>query len=89
MSVPPPPQPPQHLGQPGMGPPQGPGFAPTPPISGAPVPPQQSQQSVASLEQQQQLLAQVMALTPNDIASLPEDQRNNIIQLRAQLMGGI
>ncbi|KAG0034602.1 hypothetical protein BGZ81_003915 [Podila clonocystis] len=89
MSAPPHPQPP-HLGQPGMGPPQGPGFAPTPPNSGAPVPPQQPQQQpMASLEQQQQLLAQVMALTPNDIASLPEDQRNNIIQLRAQLMGGI
>jgi len=44
---------------------------------------------MASLEQQQQLLAQVMALTPNDIASLPEDQRNNIIQLRQQLMGSV
>ncbi|KAG0363567.1 hypothetical protein BG005_010765 [Podila minutissima] len=89
LSAPPPPQPP-HLGQPGIGPLQGPGFAPTPPNSGAPVPPQQPQQQpVASLEQQQQLLAQVMALTPNDIASLPEDQRNNIIQLRAQLMGSI
>ncbi|KAF9389571.1 hypothetical protein CPB97_011108 [Podila verticillata] len=91
MSAPPPPQP-AHLGQPVMSmPPQGPTFPQTPPISGAPVPPQQPQQpqSMASLEQQQQLLAQVMALTPNDIASLPEDQRNNIIQLRQQLMGSV
>ena len=43
--------------------------------------------SVDILEQQQQLLQQVMALTPADIASLPEDQRVNILQLRAQLMG--
>ncbi|KAG0306240.1 hypothetical protein BGZ98_002748 [Dissophora globulifera] len=40
-----------------------------------------------SLEQQQQLLAQVMALTPADIASLPDEQRANIMQLRAQLLG--
>ncbi|KAF9211713.1 Cleavage stimulation factor subunit 2 [Podila verticillata] len=35
-----------------------------------------------------QLVAQVLALTPEDIASLPQEQRANIIQLRAQLMGG-
>lgn len=39
-------------------------------------------------EQQQQLLAQVMALTPADIASLPEEQRANILKLRATLLGG-
>lgn len=41
-----------------------------------------------SLDQQKQLVAQVLALTPEDIASLPQEQRANIIQLRAQLMGG-
>lgn len=40
------------------------------------------------LDQQKQLVAQVLALTPKDIASLPQEQRANIIQLRAQLMGG-
>ncbi|KAG0097796.1 Cleavage stimulation factor subunit 2 [Podila epicladia] len=35
-----------------------------------------------------QLVAQVLALTPEDIASLPQEQRANIVQLRAQLMGG-
>ncbi|KAF9345593.1 hypothetical protein BGX34_004613 [Mortierella sp. NVP85] len=39
-------------------------------------------------KQQQQLLAQVMALTPADIASLPEEQRANILKLRATLLGG-
>ena len=39
------------------------------------------------IEQQQQLLAQVMALSPADIASLPEEQRANIIKLRATLLG--
>ncbi|KAF9428979.1 Cleavage stimulation factor subunit 2 [Podila epigama] len=42
----------------------------------------------SSLQQQQQLVAQVLALTPADIASLPEEHRPNILQLRAQLLGG-
>ncbi|KAI8599662.1 hypothetical protein EDD21DRAFT_379191 [Dissophora ornata] len=42
-----------------------------------------------SFEQQQQLLAQVMALSPADIASLPEEQRANIIKLRATLLGNV
>ncbi|KAI9234675.1 hypothetical protein MVEG_05708 [Podila verticillata NRRL 6337] len=43
---------------------------------------------LSAIEQQKQLVAQVLALTPEDIASLPQEQRANIIQLRAQLMGG-
>ncbi|KAG0057464.1 hypothetical protein BGZ83_010032 [Gryganskiella cystojenkinii] len=66
------------------------GIAPPPPQMplAPPVPPQVAPQvPQMMLEQQQQLLKQVMALTPADIASLPEDQRANILQLRAQLMG--
>ncbi|KAF9425712.1 hypothetical protein BGZ94_007294 [Podila epigama] len=92
----PPPMPPQHMAPPpSMGmPPQAPGFPHVPPIPVAapPAPVQQPHQppmTQPTLEQQQQLLAQVMALTPADIASLPEDQRNNILQLRAKLMGGV
>ncbi|KAG0049362.1 hypothetical protein BGZ83_005847 [Gryganskiella cystojenkinii] len=77
-----PPPPPHHLHAP---PPHGfPGGPPPPPPAqqpGAPLP-------QPTLEQQRQLMAQVMALTPKDIESLPEAQRANIIQLRAQLMGG-
>ncbi|KAF9084508.1 hypothetical protein BGX29_007884 [Mortierella sp. GBA35] len=85
----PPPQPP-HLQQ-QQQPPQ---FAPQgyPGMVQAPQPPQpQPPQLVAaptSLEQQKALIDQVLALTPADIASLPEDQRANIIQFRAQLMRG-
>ncbi|KAF8923699.1 hypothetical protein BGZ58_002649 [Dissophora ornata] len=85
----PPPPPPQHMGMPPpphlqqqhqFAPPGYPNMAPQPPQPqpGAPMAP--------SLEQQKALVAQVLALTPADIASLPEGQRANIIQLRAQLM---
>ncbi|KAF9431583.1 hypothetical protein BGZ76_000104 [Entomortierella beljakovae] len=83
-----PPPPPPHMGipPPHMPPPHQ--FAPP---SAFPAPqgiaPLQSTQMAPSLEQQKALLAQVLALTPADIASLPEEQRANIIQLRAQLMG--
>ncbi|KAF9192296.1 hypothetical protein BGZ50_008658 [Haplosporangium sp. Z 11] len=93
-SMPPPhmgmPPPPPHLQQqPQFAQPGYPGM-----MHQGPPPPQppQPQQAAAianpSLEQQKALVAQVLALTPADIASLPEDQRANIIQLRTQLMGG-
>ncbi|KAI1316116.1 hypothetical protein EDD11_010430 [Mortierella claussenii] len=94
-NVPPPqqhlhPPPPPHMG---MAPP--PQFAqqayPNMPHATQPPQPPQPQPAAApmapSLEQQKALVAQVLALSPEDIASLPEDQRANIIQLRAQLMG--
>ncbi|KAG0213119.1 hypothetical protein BGX28_004945 [Mortierella sp. GBA30] len=56
-----------------------------PPVQ--PVQPQPVGVAPQSIEQQKALVAQVLALTPADIASLPEEQRANIIQLRAQLMG--
>ncbi|KAF9356797.1 hypothetical protein BGX26_004711 [Mortierella sp. AD094] len=87
-----PPPPPQHMGipPPHMQPPPHqfapPAFPTMPPAAQPPVP-QQSTPMAPSLEQQKALVAQVLALTPADIASLPEEQRANIIQLRAQLMG--
>ncbi|KAG0023919.1 Pre-mRNA-processing factor 19 [Entomortierella chlamydospora] len=87
-----PPPPPQHMGipPPHMQPPPHqfapPAFPTMPPAAQPPVP-QQSAPLAPSLEQQKALVAQVLALTPADIASLPEEQRANIIQLRAQLMG--
>jgi cleavage stimulation factor subunit 2 len=42
--------------------------------------------TTSQMEQQKQLLMQVMALTPDQINSLPPDQRQNILQLRAQIM---
>ncbi|KAF9107883.1 Pre-mRNA-processing factor 19 [Mortierella sp. AM989] len=86
-----PPPPPPHMGMPPphLQPPPHqfapPAFSNLPPAS-QPVPPQ-STPLAPSLEQQKALVAQVLALTPADIASLPEEQRANIIQLRAQLMG--
>ncbi|ORX43157.1 hypothetical protein BCR36DRAFT_586827 [Piromyces finnis] len=38
-------------------------------------------------EQQKQLLMQVMSLTPDQLSSLPPDQRENIMALKAQIMG--
>ncbi|ORX86337.1 hypothetical protein BCR32DRAFT_324999 [Anaeromyces robustus] len=38
-------------------------------------------------EQQKQLLMQVMSLTPDQLNSLPPDQRENILALKAQIMG--
>ncbi|KAF8977323.1 hypothetical protein BGZ46_007477 [Entomortierella lignicola] len=88
-----PPPPPPHMGipPPHMQPPPHqfapPVFPAMPPASQPSVPPQQGTPLAPSLEQQKALVAQVLALTPADIASLPEEQRANIIQLRAQLMG--
>ncbi|KAK5002289.1 hypothetical protein LTR28_011601, partial [Elasticomyces elasticus] len=42
-------------------------------------------QPANSLEQQQELVRQVMALTRQQIDAMPLDQRNQIIALRAQL----
>ncbi|KAG0366720.1 hypothetical protein BC939DRAFT_457068 [Gamsiella multidivaricata] len=88
----PPPPPPTHMGmppQPHLQQQQVPPFAPQGYPSMVPQhPPQQGAPMAPSLEQQKALVAQVLALTPADIASLPEDQRANIIQLRAQLLGG-
>ncbi len=38
--------------------------------------------------EQRQLLMQVLALTPEQINMLPPDQRQNILQLRTQLLQG-
>ncbi|KAF9568622.1 hypothetical protein EC968_002885 [Mortierella alpina] len=98
-----PPPPPPHMGmappphlqqQPPQFAPQGyPGMMHPVSQQQLPQPPQVAQppqgaMAPQSLEQQKALVAQVLALTPADIASLPEEQRANIIQLRAQLMGG-
>ncbi|KAF9304731.1 hypothetical protein BGZ74_000734 [Mortierella antarctica] len=69
-------QQPQPFAQP---PPGFPSMAP--PVTQPPAP-------LSAIDQQKHLVAQVLALTPEDIASLPQEQRANIIQLRAQLMGG-
>ncbi|KAF9926594.1 hypothetical protein FBU30_003842 [Linnemannia zychae] len=79
-------QPPQQLAQPPQFAPQGyPGMS-QPPQPPQPQPPQPA--GPTSIEQQKALIDQVLALTPADIASLPEDQRANIIQFREQLMRG-
>jgi cleavage stimulation factor subunit 2 len=52
---------------------------------GAPPPPPplvQQQQQQQQQPDQSQLLAQVMALTPQQIAALPPDQRMQVEQLR-------
>ncbi|KAG0052000.1 hypothetical protein BGZ89_003329 [Linnemannia elongata] len=87
----PPPQPPhlqqqQQQQQPPQFAPQGYPGMPQPPQPLQPQPPQPAVPT--SLEQQKALIDQVLALTPADIASLPEDQRANIIQFREQLMRG-
>ncbi|KAF9139033.1 hypothetical protein BGX30_008447 [Mortierella sp. GBA39] len=87
----PPPQPPhlqqqQQQQQPPQFAPQGYPGMPQPPQPPQPQPPQPA--APTSLEQQKALIDQVLALTPADIASLPEDQRANIIQFREQLMRG-
>ncbi|KAK3836169.1 MAG: hypothetical protein J3R72DRAFT_403421 [Linnemannia gamsii] len=86
----PPPQPPHIQQQQQQQPPQ---FAPQgyPGMPQPQQPPrQQPPQATAptSIEQQKALIDQVLALTPADIASLPEDQRANIMQFREQLMRG-
>ncbi|KAG0231259.1 hypothetical protein BGW42_000361 [Actinomortierella wolfii] len=91
----PPPQhipPPPHLSGP---PPLYPMQPPFPPPPGGMLQqplPQSSQQPGAGpsqAEQQKAIIAQVLALTPQDIASLPEEQRAQILQLRAQLMSTV
>ncbi|KAK4998811.1 hypothetical protein LTR66_002039 [Elasticomyces elasticus] len=54
----------------------------TPPVQQAYAPPPQP---ANSLDQQQELLRQVMALTRQQIDAMPMDQRNQIIALRTQL----
>ncbi|KAG0026174.1 hypothetical protein BGZ81_006577 [Podila clonocystis] len=64
-------------------------FAQAPPgFPGMTLPVAQPSAPLSAIDQQKQLVAQVLALTPEDIASLPQEQRANIIQLRAQLLGG-
>ncbi|KAF9361347.1 hypothetical protein BGX34_007196 [Mortierella sp. NVP85] len=73
-------------------PPPLPGIPP-PSHLGMPLPPhlqqQQPQFAPPGYPDQKALVAQVLALTPADIASLPEDQRANILQLRAQLLAAM
>ncbi|KAF9132642.1 hypothetical protein BGW39_011669 [Mortierella sp. 14UC] len=86
-----PPLQPPHLQQQQQQQQQPPQFAPQG-YPGMPQPQQTLQaqplQAPTSIEQQKALIDQVLALTPADIASLPEDQRANIIQFREQLMRG-
>ncbi|KAF9971748.1 hypothetical protein BGZ73_005219 [Actinomortierella ambigua] len=95
----PPPSAPQHLPPPPplphMGGPIPPHSMqiPFPPPPGGMMqpPPHQAQQPGAAplQEQQKEIIAKVLALTPQDIASLPEEQRAQILQLRAQLMSTV
>ncbi|KAH9563594.1 hypothetical protein CY35_05G133600 [Sphagnum magellanicum] len=50
-----------------------------------PPPPQQQSQVPGELEQQKALLQQVLSLTPEQINSLPPDQRQQVLQLQQAL----
>eukprot|EP01116_Phalansterium_solitarium_P004141 TRINITY_DN15039_c0_g1_i1.p1 TRINITY_DN15039_c0_g1~~TRINITY_DN15039_c0_g1_i1.p1 ORF type:complete len:377 (-),score=102.32 TRINITY_DN15039_c0_g1_i1:160-1290(-) len=89
--LPPPPQqpPPLPMGFPGGPPPQFAGMPPAPPMgpaAGAFLPNMPTGTDAASLEQQAMLLQQVVNLTPEMISTLPPEQREQIQQLRQQLL---
>lgn len=69
---------------------QHPGYAPTPPQQPVYQPPPQQQQAYQAppqqdQSQQQQLIQQVLSMTRDQIYSLDEQSRNQLIALRAQL----
>ncbi|PSN64288.1 hypothetical protein BS50DRAFT_575737 [Corynespora cassiicola Philippines] len=80
-------QPPRNY--PGYPPPQP---VPTPPVQAQPPPQQYAQPPVAQQPaidpSQQQLYAQVMAMTQAQIDSLPPEYKAQIMQIRQTLMGG-
>ncbi|KAI9877304.1 MAG: hypothetical protein M1830_004284 [Pleopsidium flavum] len=97
-----PPQPPQQTPQPQAQPylpqPQptytqfppipGPTHVPTPPVQTLPYapPPMHQQPPPAQLPSQEELLKQVLAMTPQQIDALPPAERGQIIMLRQQLL---
>mmetsp|Transcript_18355 Transcript_18355/g.39678 ORF Transcript_18355/g.39678 Transcript_18355/m.39678 type:complete len:396 (-) Transcript_18355:441-1628(-) len=74
-NFPPPPMPPPSMAM------------PPPPIGMQQPPPQQPSASVAGLDPN--LVQQVMALTPAQIAQLPPDKQQSILALRQQITGGV
>ncbi|PWN37393.1 uncharacterized protein FA14DRAFT_141600 [Meira miltonrushii] len=93
LGVPPQQAPPQQQFQ--QHPPQGPphmGYGQPPPFDGmhsgpygGPPPPQQGGQVNNLPDDQRALLEEVLKLTPDQIAALPPDQREGILQLKASL----
>ncbi|WWC61483.1 uncharacterized protein I303_104067 [Kwoniella dejecticola CBS 10117] len=62
--------------------------APAPPASGMASLPPSAQQALATLpEDQQQMLLQVLQLTPDQISALDATQKASIMQLRQQFLG--
>lgn len=84
----PPPPPPQHQPPVAVPPPMPvPTPVVAPPVVQAPAPASTPVQAAAMDPQRAELLRQVMSLTNEQLAALPEVQRGQIMMLRAQLMG--
>ncbi|KAI9853065.1 MAG: hypothetical protein M1824_001551 [Vezdaea acicularis] len=61
--------------------------APTPPMYGQPYQPPPPVIPQPQLPQQSELIQQVMNLSPEDLARMPEQDRNTVLMLRQRFMG--
>lgn len=82
------PPPPSMMGSGGQPLPPQQMMAPPPPPTHAPPPPPPQAPPPQVPPSQQAMIAQVMALTPQQIAALPPDQRAQVEALRAQFGAG-